>query len=63
MGEALTSALDFIGVMFLAIGFGVVVGTACGSVGWGLVTSGVIILIGSFVASALSAARIPRSDE
>jgi F0F1-type ATP synthase assembly protein I len=63
VGEALTSALDFIGVIFFAVGLGVVVGTASGSAGWGLVTAGVIILIGSFVASALSAARIPRSPE
>lgn len=58
MGDPLTSALEFIGVLLIAIAIFWLIGS-----GWGLLAAGAFLLAASFVASALSAARTPRSDE
>lgn len=58
MGERLTNALDFLALLLIAAAIFWLIGG-----GWGLLAAGAFLLLGSFVASALSAARIPRSDE
>jgi F0F1-type ATP synthase assembly protein I len=61
--DPLTSALEFIGVMLLAIGFGVLVGTATNSAGWGLVVTGGLILLSSFLATLSGRLPAKRSSE
>jgi hypothetical protein len=58
VGDRLTSALDFIALLLIATALFWLIGG-----GWGLLAAGAFLLVSSFVASALSAARTPRSDE
>jgi hypothetical protein len=60
VGEALTSVLDFIGVLIIAAGAAVLV-AAWASPGWGLLAGGVLIIAGSFIATLM--ARTPRGDD
>jgi hypothetical protein len=58
VGDALTSVLEFVALLAMAVGVFVLIGG-----GWGLVAGGSFLLIASFVASVLNAAKPPGSDE
>lgn len=63
VGEYMTSALDFIGILFVAIGLGSLVCAATGSVGLGLVMAGAVALVSSFLATLAGRQQPERSDE
>ena len=52
MGEQLTSMLDTLGLILLAVGAGWLIGAATRP-GWGCIAAGVVVLAGSFGATAL----------
>lgn len=60
MGDALTSVLEALAVLAIAIGIFILLGMG----GWAWIAAGGFLLLASFVASALNAAPPPRrSDE